>query len=136
MTPLFYVDCVNHFLQEAQRLGVEVHWANEGMAQLEAAYHARPGVPGLLLLSATTPRPRPQQLCTLLAHEMVHVLQHWKGQLRATPPLGWPVDGAPPGRSLSQQEAEAYTAQKQPRKVLEAVHELKPITAGCCSPDR
>ena len=42
---------------------------------------------------------------------MVHVLQHWKGNSRPPQALGWPVDGAPSGRKLSSQEAEAYTAQ-------------------------
>ena len=119
-------ECVSRFLQEAQRLSIEVRWASEGMTNLDAAYHARPGAPGVLLLHDSTPRPGPEQLCTLLAHEMVHVLQHWKGELQATPPLGWPVDGAPPGRKLSSQEAEAYTGQNEPAKVLKAVTSLQP----------
>ena len=57
---------------------------------------------------------------------MVQVLQHWKGELQATPPLGWPVNGAPPGRRLSPQQAEAYTAQNEPAKVLKAVTSLQP----------
>ena len=120
-------ECVNRFLQEAQRLGIEMRWTSEGMTNLDAAYHARPGAPGVLLLHDTTPRPGPQQLCTLLAHEMVHVLQHWKGELQATPPLGWPVDGTPSGRKLSSQEAEAYTAQDDAAKVLNAVNKLTPF---------
>ena len=126
MIPLPPAECVSRFLQEAQRLGIEVRWASEGMTNLDAAYHARPGAPGVLLLHDSTPRPGPQQLCTLLAHEMVHVLQHWKGELQATPPLGWPVNGAPPGRRLSPQQAEAYTAQNDPAKVLKAVTSLQP----------
>lgn len=129
MTPLPPSECVIHFLQEAQRLGIEVRWTREGMTNLDAAYHARPGAPGVLLLHDSTPRPGPQQLCTLLAHEMVHVLQHWKGELQATPPLGWPVNGAPPGRRLSPQQAEAYTAQNEPGKVLRAVNALTPFQA-------
>ena len=125
MIPLPPAECVSRFLQEAQRLGIEVRWAREGMTNLDAAYHARPGAPGVLLLHDRTPRPGPQQLCTLLAHEMVHVLQHWKGELQATPPLGWPVNGASPGRRLSPQQAEAYTAQNEPAKVLRAVTTLK-----------
>ena len=58
---------------------------------------------------------------------MVHVLQHWKGKLKATPALGWPVDRAPEGRNLSLQEREAYTAQSDSKKVLKAVRSLKPI---------
>lgn len=127
MIPLPPAECVSLFLQEAQRLGIEVRWASEGMTNLDAAYHARPGAPGVLLLHDSTPRPTSQQLCTLLAHEMVHVLQHWQGELRATPALGWPVDGAPPGRRLSPQQAEAYTAQNEPAKVLQAVNALRPF---------
>ena len=43
-------ECVNRFLQEAQRLGIEMRWTSEGMTNLDAAYHARPGAPGVLLL--------------------------------------------------------------------------------------
>ena len=127
MIPLPPTECVSRFLQEAQRLGIEVRWASEGMTNMDAAYQARPGVPGVLLLHDTTPGPGPQQLCTLLAHEMVHVLQHWEGELQATPPLGWPMNGAPPGRKLSTQEAEAYTAQDDAAKVLNAVNKLTPF---------
>ena len=127
MIPLLPTECVTRFLQESQRLGIEVKWTSEGMRDLDAAYHARHGEPGLVLLHDRPERPKPQKLCTLLAHEMVHVLQHWKGKLRATPPLGWPMDGAPEGRRLSRQEAEAYTAQKKPGKVLKAVSKLQPL---------
>ncbi len=127
MTPLPPAQCVNSFLQEAQRLGIEVRWSREGMDQLDAAYHASPGAPGLVMLHDRTPRPGPQKICTLLAHEMVHVLQHWKGGLLATPPLGWRTDGAPAGRKLSRQEAEAYTAQNHPRTVIKAVKALTPF---------
>ena len=123
----FTVDlCVANFLQEADRLGVGVRWKKE-MINLEAAYVARPGQPGEILLHDQSPRPSNPELCTLLAHEMVHVLQHWKGNLKATPPLGWPIDKAPQGRNLSLQQREAYTAQEDPAKVLKAVRALKPV---------
>ena len=125
--PLPPAECVSRFLQQSQRLGIEVQWASEGMTDLDAAYLARPGAPGVVKLKDSPQRPGPQQLCTLLAHEMVHVLQHWKGNLRAVPPLGWPVSGAPQGRRLSPQEAEAYTAQATPAKVLKALSSLQPI---------
>ena len=52
---------------------------------------------------------------------MVHVLQHWRAHWRAVLPLGWPRDGgAAQERSLSPHEAEAFTAQEHPRKVLKA----------------
>ena len=127
MIPLPPAECVSRFMQESQRLGIEVRWTSEGMTNLDAAYLARPEEPGVIKLRDSPQRPKPKQLCTLLAHEMVHVLQHWKGNLRAVPPLGWPVDGAPQGRQLSTQEAEAYTAQSTPAKVLKAVSSLQPI---------
>ena len=126
-TPLPPMECVNMFLQQAQRLGIEVRWTREGMHSLDAAYHALPGAPGRILLRDRNPRPRPEQVCTLLSHEMVHVLQHWKGALNALPPLGWPRGGAPTGRRLSLQEQEAYTAQSQPLRVLRAVTQLKRV---------
>jgi len=125
--PLPPAECVTRFLQEAQRLGIEVRWITAGMTNLDAAYQALPGAPGLILLRDSPQRPGPQQLCTLLAHEMVHVLQHWKGNLKATPPLDWPVTGAHQGRRLSPQQAEAYTAQAEPAKVLKAITSLKPV---------
>ena len=127
MIPLPPAECVSRFMLESQRLGIEMRWTSEGMTNLDAAYLARPGEPGVIKLRDSPQRPGQQQLCTLLAHEMVHVLQHWKGNLRAVPPLGWPVDGAPQGRQLSAQEAEAYTAQSTPAKVLKAVSSLQPI---------
>lgn len=119
--------CVENFLQQANRLGIEVRWAKEGMNQLDAAYYAVPEAPGYIALKDGNPRPSPKQICTLLTHEMVHVLQHWKGDLRAVKPLGWPVDGSPEGRKLSKQEQEAYTAQSETMKVLNAIIELKPV---------
>ena len=109
--------CITNFLREADRLGVGVRWKKE-MINLEAAYVARPSQPGEILLHDQSPRPSNPELCTLLAHEMVHVLQHWKGNLKATP-----LDGpliAPQGRNLSLQQREAYTAQEDPAKVLKA----------------
>ena len=125
--PLPPAECVTRFLQEAQRLGIEVRWTNTGITNLDAAYHALPGAPGVIVIHDHPQRPGPQELCTLLAHEMVHVLQHWKGNLRATPALGWPINGAPQGRQLSSQQAEAYTAQSDPAKVLKAVSSLQPV---------
>ena len=121
------IECIDRFLQQAHRLGIEVRWTREGMHKLDAAYHAFPGKPGLIVLHDRDPRPSPKQICTLLSHEMVHVLQHWQGEFKALPPLGWPRDGAPPDRELSVQEQEAYTAQSQPRQVLRAITQLKPF---------
>lgn len=116
--------CVENFLQEAQRLGLDVRWQSEGMQNLNASYHATPGQPGKIFLARRAQKPSQVELCTLLSHEMVHVLQHWAGDLHATPPLGWPTDGAPPKRKLSRQEREAYTAQNFPGRVLKAIRAL------------
>jgi len=118
--------CVENFLKEAERLGVEVRWQNEGMYSLDAAYHATPGQPGKILLTRKAKKPSPVKLCTLISHEMVHVLQHWSGDLHATPPLGWPTNGSPAGRKLSRQEREAYTAQNDPGRILKAIRALRP----------
>lgn len=128
LIPLPPDECVNRFLQQADRLGVEVRWTKQAMNNLDAAYRASPGVPGVIVLHDSATRPNSERLCTLLSHEMVHVLQHWKGDLRAVPPLGWPRNGVPAGRNLSEQEQEAYAAQSNHRKVLHAVSELKPAT--------
>ena len=122
------VECVDSFLSEAQRLGVEVRWKTTNMQHLDAAYHALPGTPGRIVLHDVKPRPNLEKQCILLTHEMVHVLQHWKGQLQSIPPLGWPTENAPPGRELSQQEREAYSAQNDPKKVLNAIKTLQPYS--------
>lgn len=127
MIQILPADCVHEFMNQAQRLGIEVRWTSNGMTKLNAAYHAYPGKPGQILLHERNPRPDTKTICTLLSHEMVHVLQHWRGRLRALPPLGWPQDGAPPNRKLSTQEKEAYTAEKNPTKVLNEIKKLKPF---------
>ena len=127
MTSLTSTECINLFLQEAQRLGIEVKWDREKINNLDASYHAQPGKPGLIMLHDRTPQDNSQHICRLITHEMVHVLQHWKGDLRALPPLGWPIDAAPSGRNLSIQEQEAYSAQKDPLKVLKAIQLLQPL---------
>jgi len=119
--------CVTLLLAQAQRLGVLVRWQQPLVSTaLEAAYQALPGQPGVLELRAQASAPASPELCSLISHEMVHVLQHWRGQLQALLPLGWPIDGAPPGRLLSLHEAEAYTAQGQPQLVLAALRHLQP----------
>lgn len=128
MIPFPATECVNQFQYQADRLGVEIRWTKKSMQQLDAAYHAFPGKPGLILLYDRKPRPTAKQICTLLSHEMVHVLQHWKGELKSLPPLGWPRDSVPSGRNLSVQEEEAYTAQKRPLKVLKAIIQLTPVS--------
>ena len=118
--------CVGELVAEAQRLGVEVRWQPRTSLKADAVYYAPPGRPGLLVIRAGESAPANAEICTLLSHEMVHVLQHWNGRLQAITPLGWPTDEAPPHRTLSRHEAEAYTAQKHPLRVLKAVRELHP----------
>jgi hypothetical protein len=117
---------VTQLLAQAERLGVGVRWQTQAGSKPEAAYQAPPGQPGLLLIGAGQPAPINAELCRLLSHEMVHVLQHWRGQLQAITPLGWPTGGAPPERQLSVHEAEAYSAEGDPRRVLDALKQLKP----------
>ena len=126
MTFLTAPECVTAFIEQADRLGIQIRFTADKMINLDAAYHALPGKPGYILLTETQPMPNLEKQCRLLTHEMVHVLQHWKGELKAVPPLGWPQDGAPPGRQLSSQEREAYTAEKYPMKVFEAIKKLRP----------
>jgi len=121
--------CVALLLAQAQRLGVEVRWlpAASG-SEPEGNYQAQPGRPGLLQLRTAEPAPPASELCRLVTHEMVHVLQHWQGELRAVLPLGWPINGqATAGRTLSRHEAEAFTAQEKPERVLQAVQRLRPM---------
>ncbi len=125
--PLPPEQCVQHFLDQAQRLGIAVQWQQPSQYQFDAAYFATPGAPGYIVLTKRTPKPDSKMVCTLLSHEMVHVLQHWKGNLKSLEPLGWPRDGAAVGEQRWAQEQEAYTAQTQPRKVLRAVGQLEPL---------
>lgn len=122
--------CIASMLAEAKRLGVEVQWQKQAGPIPEAAYHAYPGRPGMLVLRAAHPDPPTPGLCTLLSHEMVHVLQHWRGQLQGLTPLGWPTIHAQTGRDLSPHEAEAYANQTSPMRVLEALRKLKPPAQG------
>lgn len=120
-------DCVHLFMQQAERLGIAVEWQKPSQFKFDAAYFAVPGAPGYIVLTERDIKPSPKEICTFLTHEMVHVLQHWKGTLNSLEPLGWPRDGAAVGDYKWLQEQEAYTAQSQPRKVLQAVTQLRPI---------
>jgi len=117
--------CINQFIEQAERLRIEIYWNQAENAQLDASYHALPGEPGVIYLYKQKHQVNRKELCTLLAHEMVHVMQHWKGNLEATPPLGWPTNSIPKGRKLSIQEMEAYSAQTNPKKVLKGIKALK-----------
>ena len=127
MTELPPGECVNAFLSEAQRLTIDVQWSHHGMRGLDASYHAMPGKPGKIFLYERKPSPKQDRVCVLLSHEMVHVLQHWQGNLNGLKLLGWPVNKIPPDRTLSPLEQEAYTAEHEPLKVLKAVQRLEPI---------
>ena len=121
--------CVNLQLAQAERLGVEVRWLQAASGgSSEGHYVAQPSRPGLLQLRTAEPTRPTAALCNLVTHEMVHVLQHWRGELQAVLPLGWPIDEqAAAGRSLSRHEAEAFTAQEQPERVLRALQRLQPL---------
>jgi hypothetical protein len=117
--------CVAQLLAEAQRLGVQIRWQQPSPQPLVATYHAQAGQPGTLVLPTGDPPPSTTQLCTLLTHEMVHVLQHWRGHFQAVLPLGWPTDGVP-ASPVPPHEAEAFTAQGDPQRVLNALRQLQP----------
>ncbi|WP_114990315.1 hypothetical protein [Synechococcus sp. UW179A] len=121
--------CITRMLNQADRLGVEVHTIQQQPSRPAVGfYFAKPGRPGRIDLH-TSDTTSPITKCRLITHEMVHLLQHWHAGFRAVLPLGWPVDGeATEGRSLSPHEAEAFTAQEQPRKVLRALKKLNPIS--------
>ena len=125
--PLPPKDCIHLFEQQAERLGIAIQWQKSSQFKFDAAYFALPGSPGHIVLTERDPMPSPKKICTFLSHEMVHVLQHWKGKFDALEPLGWPRDGEAVGDQKWAQEQEAYTAQSQPRKVLKALTQLKPI---------
>ena len=125
--PLPPEQCIQAFLDQAQRLGIAVQWKQQEPARFNAAYVATPGTPGYIILTETSPQPDPKTICTLLSHEMVHVLQHWKGRFHSVEALGWPRDGAAVGEHRWAQEQEAYTAQEHPRKVLRAISRLQPV---------
>ena len=116
---------MNLLLAQAERLGVAVSWQPQPATGPEAAYQAPPGQPGLLVIRTDQPETATPALCRLLSHEMVHVLQHWRGNLQAITPLGWPTDAAPAERQLSIHEAEAYSNQNNPSKILEALQQLQ-----------
>jgi hypothetical protein len=121
--------CISRMLNQADRLGVEVRTMPQQAGQQAAGfYQAAPGRPGRIDLHTSDATP-PMAVCRLLTHEMVHLLQHWKAGFDAVLPLGWPVDGeATQGLALSPHEAEAFTAQEQPCKVLKALNQLNPVS--------
>ena len=127
--------CITRLNQQAERLGVVVRTFERKPSETVVGYYvAKPGEPGHIELhtrSTTAPRKR----CQLLTHEMVHVLQHWHADWKAVLPLGWPTNGtAAQQRRLSPHEAEAFTAQDQPRKVLQALKQLAPVPANANPP--
>ena len=121
-------ECITTLLAEADRLGVEVRWQQQPEStEPSGTYVALPGKPGHINLNAANQHPPSLSVCRLLAHEMVHVIQHWHGNFEAVLPLGWPVNQKLlPKEGLSAHEQEAFTAQWQPRRVIKAVRALKP----------
>ena len=127
--------CITRLNQQAERLGVEVRTFERKPSETVVGYYvAKPGEPGHIELH-THSTTAPKKLCQLLTHEMVHVLQHWHADWKAVLPLGWPTNGtAAQQRRLSPHEAEAFTAQDQPRKVLQALKQLAPVPANANPP--
>ena len=129
-------ECITTLLAEADRLGVDVRWQQQPEpAEPSGTYTALPGKPGYVTLQAPEQRNTDPRVCRLLAHEMVHVIQHWQANFQAVSPLGWPVDKSRlPRERVSTHEAEAFTAQWQPRRVIKALNELEPQRGLATSP--
>lgn len=121
-------ECITTLVAEAERLGVDVRWQQQPeSAEPSGTYTALPGQPGYVTLQAAVQQAADPRVCRLLAHEMVHVIQHWQANFQAVLPLGWPVDKSRlPRVKVSPHEAEAFTAQWQPRRVIKALNELEP----------
>ena len=129
-------ECITTLLAEADRLGVDIRWQQQPeSAEPSGTYTALPGKPGYVTVQAAEQQAQDPRVCRLLAHEMVHVIQHWQANFMAVLPLGWPVDKSRlPRNKVSPHEAEAFTAQWQPRRVIKALNELEPQRGLATSP--
>jgi hypothetical protein len=67
----------------------------------------------------------PSTRCQLITHEMIHVLQHFKQSLKGVNPIGLGSTTAESIRHSQPQEAEAYSNQNKPLKILELLQRLK-----------
>ena len=122
-------DCNNapqladRLLQEAARLGIQVMQGNPELPGKDASYRAMHGRPGIILIS---PRPMGASTrCQLITHEMIHVLQHFKRSLKGVDPIGLGTTAIEALRHSQPQEAEAYSNQNKPLKILELLQKLK-----------
>ncbi len=122
-------DCNNapqlseRLLQEASRLGVQVIQGVPELPGKDASYRAIHGRPGVILIS---PRPMGASTrCQLITHEMIHVLQHFNRSLKGVDPIGLGTTAAEASRHSQPQEAEAYSNQNKPLKILELLQRLK-----------
>ena len=99
-------------LAEGRRLGVTVRAGKPELPGKDATYRAEPGRLGLITINQ---RPMsPVVRCMLISHEFIHVLQHFQGDLKGVPPLGWSTAHTDP----IPQEAEAYGHQHRVGYVL------------------
>ena len=113
-------------LLQAQRIGVAVRAGSPELPGKDASYRAEHGRLGTITL-----RQRPMSAevrCLLISHELIHVLQHWHGELKGVPPLGWSFTTEQLQRFGSVQEAEAYGHQHQAGHVLQLLQSV-PATA-------
>lgn len=122
-------DCNNapqlaeRLLQEASRLGIQVIQGVPELPGKDASYRAMHGRPGIILIS---PRPMGASTrCQLITHEMIHVLQHFNRSLKGVDPIGLGTTTAEASRHSQPQEAEAYSNQNKPLKILELLQRLK-----------
>lgn len=110
-------------LQEASRLGIQVIQDVPELPGKDASYRAIHGRPGVILIS---PRPMGASTrCQLITHEMIHVLQHFNRSLKGVDPIGLGTTAAEASRHSQPQEAEAYSNQNKPLKILELLQRLK-----------
>ena len=122
-------DCNNapqlteRLLQEVSRLGIQVIQGVPELPGKDASYRAIHGRPGIILIS---PRPMGASTrCQLITHEMIHVLQHFNRSLKGVDPIGLGTTAAETSRHSQPQEAEAYSNQNKPLKILELLQRLK-----------
>ena len=98
---------VDLLLVKCRRLGVT---ANSGQPELLAkavTYRADPGRLGSITIQE---RPISSAVrCMLISHECIHVLQHFQGDFRGVPPLGWTTEYHDP----ITQKSEAFGHQQQ-----------------------
>ena len=121
--------CTDHpslwmdLMDAGHNLGVRVLFGDPELPGKDATYKAIYGRLGDLTLS--TRAMTEQTRCQLFSHELIHVLQHLKENLKGVEPLGWPVSKESVKKFGSIQEAEAYTYQNRGELILNLIERAK-----------